>query len=609
MTPNNILDPFIEHFKKAGFKLPDDLVEWLILLLQREIDNNYPSLNYDPKHDKLEYRNPALRIAKGLQYIFERLPKKYCDPDKAKLTATLSQLIHITDQDVNYLYGLRTPTEMYEYWEEERQYKNEIEELQSTIERRESGEDVSWERGRLRRAKESLKDLEPPEKTPHLTQFWREILNFNVSFELPPTYRYQHTLVLGNSGSGKSVLLRFLLHQDLNTNAAIICIAPKGELIPKLAARIDPDRLILVSPQHPIALNIFDLGSNDTSEAAVNRTVGLINYTITSILEADTTGNQDTLLNYCIRLMLLIPEATLHTLMDLLKEERVPEDYLPYVAQLSKAARDFFHLDFCDKSQFGYQGTKKQVRKRINIMFSTNTAIERLFSNTKTEVDMQHVFDTGKCLLIDTSLSEYNAEGSAFIGRFFMGLVTLATYARKGKNLRPVYVYVDECWMYVTPELAEFLLLAREFRVGLTLSLQELSFLRKVSEGLEKAALSAITKFIGSCDPDDAQRLTKYLPDIDARALHHPPENYFHLYARNFTPACIRLKADINYLDNIPERKRVVVSMPSHPTSSHITTTQKPTEPPAREGEFLPRPTKLIPKGSPDPGTDASTEW
>lgn len=563
MTPEEILRPFL-----SKYDLPSELVELLYLLIQREIETNFASLNYRPD---LTRKDPALSLAEGLDYIFRRLPKLY-SKDEGKLTATIGELAHFTNDDVAYLHSLRTNTEAYAYLSQRATLRNEINDLQHQIDTKERGEDVGWQRSSLRSLKEELKELKEPEVTPRLTHFWIDLLYFNVSFEIPQEIRWAHTLILGSSGSGKTQLQHLLAYQDINTPASVVVIEPKGKLVQNLYTRADPERVILIHPDNPPALNPFQMGGDP------NTIVSLLNYALASTA---ATEKQTELLEYCVRLVVATPDTTLASLRDLVRSTTLPEMYLKHVKKLSPDAQDFFAHDFHTKGTGGYGETKDQIRWRIRTLLK-NPIIEQMFCSKADPLDIPRALDEGKIILVNTTPSKLGDEGCAFLGRFIVAVIANASARREtGSNPHPTLVYLDEAGLYVDKKMELMLQRARESRIGFTISLTELS---QASPTLQAALLSnTSTKIVGGCSEHDARVLSSPLR-IPADHIEHQQAMNFKLKVKGFLDVAVPIRIKAGYIESLP--KRSVVHRVQAVQNVH------------KEKIY-----------TPDVGTDTSTEW
>lgn len=150
MTPEAILRPLLKEHE-----LPDSLVRLLYLLLQREIEQKYPSLGHPP--DAPLYDNhPTIRFAKGLSYIFSKLPKLY-DLTDSKFHTTLHTLAGIEETDIAYLFKLGRDTRLAAYYSLRSHYEKQAEYAQSSLDSASRGDDTRWYRSQLREAKAELR--------------------------------------------------------------------------------------------------------------------------------------------------------------------------------------------------------------------------------------------------------------------------------------------------------------------------------------------------------------------------------------------------------------------------------------------------------------------
>lgn len=551
MNPEDVLNPFIRRFD-----LPDSVVRLLYLLLQREIKKGYPSLEYSARYDRLD--SVPMRFAKGLLHIFQNLPKIY-DLDDSKLSSNIYTLAGFDDSDRDYLHSLCTRIDYYQYIESQRYYKEEINQLQRDIDSREKGENVSWTRQQLREAKDNLRNLKPPVDIRYLTQFWSDLVYFNVSFEIPKQTQFEHAYVLGATGTGKTQLLQFLIAQKVREGSVVV-IDSQGDLIKNITRlkEIDPDRYVIIDPsdvEYPVALNIFDIGQERVSkysqleyERHTNGVIELLSYVFASILGAELTQRQGVALNFCLRLCLFIPNATIHTLRDLFSPNGVIP-YKKYLENLTQSGQAFFANEFDNSKAFG--DVKGQVLRRLYGILE-NPTIERLFTNPKSRFDMKEAMDSGKVILINTAKDLLKQQGCSFFGRFFISLVAQATQERAShKNRNPTYVFIDEAQDYLDTNISTLLEQSRKYNVSITLAHQQLS---QLPHEIQSSILTnTSTKFIGGCSSSDARVLAEDMR-TDSQTLINKDKLYFTTFIKGFTRSAITLKIKAGYMEGLPQR-------------------------------------------------------
>src|ERR1051326_4315956 len=93
--------------------------------------------------------------------------------------------------------------------------------------------------------------------------------------------------IVARQGMGKTNLLLHMLSADLQRNACVITIDPKGDLT-KAIKKLDlGHRFILVDPTEPFALNPLGVPKSD-----IKRAVNQIEYIFGAMLGAETTPKQ-----------------------------------------------------------------------------------------------------------------------------------------------------------------------------------------------------------------------------------------------------------------------------------------------------------------------------
>jgi hypothetical protein len=114
-----------------------------------------------------------------------------------------------------------------------------------------------------------------------LVVLWRRISP--PVFALPFQSRFEHTLITGGSGHGKTQLLQQLILDDLpqirEGKRSVIVIDSQGDMLRNILSLTSvgemAERVVLIDPndvEHPPALNLFDFGLNRLSRySAVER--------------------------------------------------------------------------------------------------------------------------------------------------------------------------------------------------------------------------------------------------------------------------------------------------------------------------------------------------
>jgi len=401
---------------------------------------------------------------------------------------------------------------------------------------------------------------------------FRDFFCAPLPFAIPFPARFEHTHIVGGTGHGKTQLLQFLIHHDLVRSKvdgrAVVVIDSQGDLIRTIAhlKHFDPEahdslanRLVIVDPtdvEHPVSLNMFDFDrgrlerlSPVDREMTLNAAVETFEFFFGALLGAELTQRQGVIFRYIARLMLEIPDATIHTLRELMENG---EKFQPYMKQLSGSARHFFETQFFER-QFGE--TKKQILARLWGVLS-NATIERMFSHTENKVDLFSLLNEGKIVLISTAKDFLGHEGASILGRFFVSLIAQAALQRATlppHERNPAFVYVDEAQDYFDASIGRLLNQARKYRIALCLAHQNLD---QLDAGLRATVLASTSiKFAGGLSSKDANTLDSEFR-VDASFLlaqkKRTEHTEFACYVRNFTNQALSVHIPLGYVDSLP---------------------------------------------------------
>jgi len=401
--------------------------------------------------------------------------------------------------------------------------------------------------------------------TPFQSLFYR-----TLPFAIPFPARFEHTHIVAGSGHGKTQLLQFLIHHDLvkalDDGRSVVVMDSQGDMIRTIAhlKLFDPDgsenladRFVLIDPtdvEHPVGLNMFDFDRARVStlsvkdrEMILNATVETYEYFFGALLGAELTQRQGVIFRYLARLMMEIPDATIHTLLELMMNG---EKYRPYMEKLTGTARTFFMTQFFDRQ---FSENKKQITARLWGVLS-NTTLERMFSHPKNKVDLFKLTQEGKIILVNTAKDFLGHEGSSIFGRFIVSLIAQAAIQRAilpAYERTPTFAYIDEAEDYFDENIDRLVNQARKYKIGLVFSHQNLD---QLSTALRASVLASTTiKFAGGLSSKDANSLdaefrtdAQFLLSQKKRGDH----TEFACYVKNFTSKALSVSIPLGYVES-----------------------------------------------------------
>lgn len=334
----------------------------------------------------------------------------------------------------------------------------------------------------------------------------------------------RHMLVLGESGSGKSVYLLLLLLRLIVMKIPVVLVDVKGEMTELLRDRLLPRlidglsradaayllaRLRIVDPFGATHLPPFNVVARDASIPIEVQALD-----ISSSLEAAIDGGSglrmETIVDWGLRLLLHVPGASLLTLRRALQEPALIDALVARCPDTD--VRGYFLTRFSQEPQ----ASKLAVLARLDRFLALPQT--RLCLSAETSLDFDAMLTSG-LTLIDLGRAP---AGQTDVAKFWATMVftklTRAIYRRPPTGTStPAVICVDE-WQacLTTPMVAsleDVLARARSRGCFLWLANQQLAQLARVSSTLRDIALGQTTiQVLFRLAEEDARALRGALP-------------------------------------------------------------------------------------------------
>ena len=400
-----------------------------------------------------------------------------------------------------------------------------------------------------------------------------DLFRLPVSIPIPQSLRFEHHHIVAGSGHGKSQTLQYLIVQDLadvaRAKKSVVVIDSQGDLINKISHLKEfahggalHDRLVLIDPsdiEWPVSLNLFDVGLHRLAnypaydrERLTNSILELYEFVLGSLLSAEMTQKQNVIFRYVARLMLVVPDATIHTLRDLM-EPKSEVRFADSIEKLTGSARDFFRTEF-GSSEFTQ--TRRQVLRRLWGILE-NQSFERMFSHPRSKLDLYSELNQGKVILINTAKDLLKEAGTEIFGRFFIALIAQAAQERATVPERerlPTLVYIDEAADYFDRNIGTILSSARKYKVGMILAHQYLGQLDP--KLLEAFSANTSIKFAGGVSAKDARAFAQMM-GCEAALIEAQDKGCFAASFRGLSKAAFPIRFPLGYMEAMPSMNRV----------------------------------------------------
>ncbi len=373
---------------------------------------------------------------------------------------------------------------------------------------------------------------------PHQTLDEGLLLGYNVfrgvkkQIRLGTKDRRRHTYIIGQTGTGKSVLMENLAIQDMLDGKGFAFVDPHGDSALRLLGMVPKERaedVIYFSPgdmDHPIGLNMFEFDHPDQKDFLVQEAINMLY----GLYDPGHTGIVGPRLEHIFRncALLLMSDPKGGTFIDIPKL-LVDNDF---VKEKLKYVTDQNVLDFWTKEYPASQRSNESGEVTSWVVskfgpFMSNAMMRNIIGQTKSGFNLRDIMDNKKILLVNLSKGKTGELNSRLLGMIFVMKFQAAAMGRadmlEGQR-EDFCLYVDEFQNFATESFETILSEARKYRLNLILGNQ---FISQLTEKIREAIIGNVGTIVsGRIGVTDAELLTKvFAPTFDMEDLTRLP-NY-----------------------------------------------------------------------------------
>lgn len=333
--------------------------------------------------------------------------------------------------------------------------------------------------------------------------------------------RRRHLYIIGQTGTGKSALMKNLIRQDISAGKGVCFIDPHGETVEDILGYVPPERMrdvIYFNPgdvERPMGLNMleYDLRFPDQKTFVVNELFSIFQKLYGAVPEAMGPMFEQYFRNST--LLVMDDPSSGNTLLEI---ERVFTDKAFRDLKLSRSTNvvvKSFWRDIAEKAggEAALQNMTPYITSKFDA-FLANEIMRPIIAQERSSFNFREAMDSSKIILINLSKGRLGELNSSLIGLIMVGKIMMAALSRADileSERRDFYFYIDEFQNVTTKSIATILSEARKYRLNLIIAHQ---FLGQLDEDIKKAVfgnVGSIAAFrIGS---DDAEFIsTQFKP-------------------------------------------------------------------------------------------------
>ncbi|MCA9357364.1 type IV secretion system DNA-binding domain-containing protein [Candidatus Nomurabacteria bacterium] len=358
--------------------------------------------------------------------------------------------------------------------------------------------------------------------------------------------RMRHFYIIGQTGTGKTTLMKNMIIQDIQQGSGVCLIDPHGTDIEDVLGAVPPEReqdIIYFDPSRMdrvIGLNMleYDYSKPEMKTFVVNELFSIFQ----KLYGANPESMGPMFEQYFRNATMLVmedPESG-NTLMDI---GRVMVDAPFRKKKLEKATNPVviqFWTEIATKAggEASLENIVPYIVSKFDV-FTANDYMRPIIGQQRSAFDFRKVMDERKILLVNLAKGRLGEINSSLIGMIFVGKILMAALSRVDdptKSFPPFYLHMDEFQNISTNSISAILSEARKYKLGLTIAHQ---FIAQLQPDIKDAVFGNVGSMAAfRVGPEDAQFLEQqFKPTFTASDLMNVPNaNAFMRVLANGTP-------------------------------------------------------------------------
>lgn len=342
--------------------------------------------------------------------------------------------------------------------------------------------------------------------------------------------RLRHFYTIGQTGTGKTTLLKNMINQDIKMGNGVCMIDPHGADIEDVLSNIPESRfedVIYFDPAYTkrvMGLNMleFDPERPEQKTFVINEVLSIFQK-----LYADSPEGLGPIFQQYFRnaaaLILEDPQSG-STLLDI-SRVLADEEFRHY--KLSKSQNmvvNQFWREVAEKA--GGESSLANIVPYITSktdVFAANDIMRPIIGQQESSLNFREIMDEKKIFLVNLSKGRLGDINSHLLGLIIVGKFLMAALSRSGgSDYAPFYLYIDEFQNVTTDSISAILSEARKYKLSLNIAHQ---FIAQLDEKIRDSVFGNVGSMasfrVGSDDADFLE--SQFSPQFEAKDLMNIP--------------------------------------------------------------------------------------
>jgi hypothetical protein len=346
--------------------------------------------------------------------------------------------------------------------------------------------------------------------------------NIEQDIYMTPEDRLRHMYVIGQTGTGKSTILRNLIVQDIINGDGVCFIDPHGNDVQDILSKIPKERyddVIYFDPGYtdrPMSLNMleYDHSNPEQKTFVVNELFSIFQ----KLYEGSPESMGPMFEQYFRNATMLVmddPDSGC-TLLDISRVMAVKSFRDMKIARCKNPIVKQFWTEIAEKTsgESGLANMIPYITSKFDV-FSANEIMRPIIAQEQSSFNFREIMDSKKILLVNLAKGRLGDINSNLIGLIVVGKILMAALSRVdsfGKEMNPFYLYIDEFQNITTPSISTILSEARKYKLSLTVAHQ---FINQLDEKIKASVFGNVGNMVVyRTGAEDAEVLQKQFEPV-----------------------------------------------------------------------------------------------
>lgn len=357
------------------------------------------------------------------------------------------------------------------------------------------------------------------------------LLGYNVfrglkkEIRLADSDRRRHSYIIGQTGTGKSVLLENLALQDMLDGKGFAFVDPHGDSADRLLGMVPKERVedvIYFSPgdvENPIGLNLFEFETKEQKDFLIQEAIAML-YRLYDPGHTGIIGPryEHWFRNGALTVMSDPNGSSFIDIPQVFNDNDFAKAKLKYVTD--QTVLDFWNKEMAQTSDYHKSEVLGWFVSKFGA-FLSNEMMRNVLGQTKSGFNLRDVMDNKKILLVNLSKGRTGELNSQLLGMIFVMKFQAAAMGRASipeDQRQDFSLYVDEFQNFATESFETILSEARKYRLNLILANQ---FMTQLTDKIREAIIGNVgTVVAGRIGTTDAELMAKkFTPTFEAEDL------------------------------------------------------------------------------------------